>query len=145
MLVAALLFQVALAASPGGGAGPDSVALVAARNVHAVRAADPVRVDGILDDSIWTQATPVSGFTQRVPNEGAPASERTEVRVVFDNNAIYIAAELFDTAPDSIRRRVLVTSRQRVAQAGNTFGHDAPPHPTTALLADDQTCFGEPA
>ena len=106
MLVAALLLQVALSASPGGGGGPDSVALAAARNVHALRAAEPVRVDGILDDSIWTQAAPVSGFTQRVPNEGAPATERTEVRVVFDNNAIYVAAELFDTAPDSIRTQL---------------------------------------
>ena len=101
----ALLLQVALVASPaapGGDAPPDSVALAAARNVHAMRAMEPVRVDGILDDSVWTLATPVSAFVQREPKEGAPASERTEVRVVFDNGAIYIGAEMSDAAPDSI-------------------------------------------
>ena len=104
-MLLALLLQVALVASPaapGGDAPPDSVALAAARNVHAIRAMEPVRVDGILDDSVWTLATPVSAFVQREPKEGAPATERTEVRVVFDNGAIYIGAEMFDAAPDSI-------------------------------------------
>ena len=106
MLFAALLLQVALAGPPGGDTVPDSMAAAAARNVHAVRVVEPVRVDGVLDDSIWSRATPVSGFTQRVPKEGEPATERTEVRVVFDNNAIYIAAEMFDSAPDSIRTQL---------------------------------------
>src|SRR6476620_9672521 len=106
MLFAALLLQVALAGPPGGDTVPDSMAAAAARNVHAVRIVEPVRVDGVLDDSIWSRATPVSGFTQRVPKEGEPATERTEVRVVFDNNAIYVAAEMFDSAPDSIRTQL---------------------------------------
>ncbi len=104
-MLVALLLQVALVASPGapgGGALPDSAAVAAARNVHALRATEPVRIDGILDDSVWSRATPVSGFLQRAPKEGAPATERTDVRVVFDNGAIYIGAEMFDATPDSI-------------------------------------------
>ncbi|MBP2647937.1 MAG: putative rane associated hydrolase [Gemmatimonadetes bacterium] len=102
MLVAVLL-QVALVASPqGGGAPPDPAASADALNVHAVRASEPVRIDGVLDDSVWSRATPVSGFLQREPKEGAPATERTDVRVVFDNGAVYIGAEMFDAAPDSI-------------------------------------------
>ncbi len=105
-MLVALLLQVAVIASPGGGPSPDSVALQATRNVHATRVAEPVRIDGILDDSIWSRATPVSGFVQREPKEGAPATERTDVRVVFDNGAVYIGAEMFDAGPDSIRSQL---------------------------------------
>ena len=105
----ALLLQVALVASPGAPVAthcPIRWPLAAARNVHAMRTMEPVRIDGILDDSIWTRATPVSGFVQREPKEGAPATERTDVRVVFDNGAIYIGAEMFDATPDSIRTQL---------------------------------------
>ncbi len=102
MLVALLLQVAQFASPPGGGAKPGSVAAVAERNVHALRSTEPIRLDGVLDDSVWSRATPVSGFVQRQPTEGAPATERTDVRVIFDNNAIYIGAEMFDATPDSI-------------------------------------------
>ncbi|HEX6645279.1 MAG TPA: hypothetical protein VF037_11390, partial [Gemmatimonadales bacterium] len=70
--------------------------------VTAARTGAGVALDGRLDEPVWRSAAPVTGFTQKDPNEGQPATQRTEVRVLYDEGAIYIGAELFDTAPDSI-------------------------------------------
>ena len=53
-------------------------------------------LDGRLDEAVWQQATPISDFTQQDPREGAEPSERTEIRVIYDENALYIGAKLFD-------------------------------------------------
>jgi len=74
----------------------------AAAAYAATRTVAPIRVDGILTDSAWGLAAPITSFTQREPNEHAPPTQRTVVRVAFDDRALFIAAELFDTAPDSI-------------------------------------------
>lgn len=66
----------------------------------AVRAAErtsPIVIDGRLDDAAWRTAAPVTDFTQTDPDEGKPASERTEVRFVFDGNALYVGAKLYDS------------------------------------------------
>ena len=73
-----------------------------------------VRVDGRLDDAAWAAAEPLTDFTQAYPNPGAPASERTEVRVLVGPDALYVGARMFDSSPDSIaaqlsRRDVLGT------------------------------------
>jgi hypothetical protein len=85
--------------------------------VRAARAAGEIGLDGVLSESAWAGALPVSDFTQREPREGAPATERTEVRVLYDDNALYVGARLFDSSPDSIRaqlaRRDRITSSDR--------------------------------
>jgi hypothetical protein len=55
-----------------------------------------IDLDGRLDESLWAQAVPISDFTQQDPREGAEPSERTEIRVVYDDDALYIGAMLFD-------------------------------------------------
>ena len=70
--------------------------------LRTVRAAAAPAIDGRLDEGVWADATVASGFTQLQPDPGAPASQRTEVRVVHDDEAIYVAARLHDTAADSI-------------------------------------------
>jgi hypothetical protein len=60
------------------------------------------RVDGRLDDPAWATAEAATGFRQRAPRDGEPASERTEVRMVYDNEAVYIGARMFDSQPDRI-------------------------------------------
>ncbi len=57
------------------------------------------RIDGNLDDAVWAQAEAVSGFTQRYPQDGQPASQRTEVRLAYDSGALYVAARMYDTVP----------------------------------------------
>lgn len=57
----------------------------------------PPVIDGVLSDDVWRLAPVVTAFTQRDPDEGVPASERTEVRIVYDDHAIYVGARLFDS------------------------------------------------
>ena len=59
-------------------------------------------VDGWLNDDAWSGLEPLTGFTQREPSEGQPVSQRTEVRIVYDDAALYIGAWLFDEDPAGI-------------------------------------------
>lgn len=63
---------------------------------RAVRATSPIRVDGRLDDAAWAAAPVTDVFTQIDPDEGRPASERTEVRVLYDDDALYVGIRAFD-------------------------------------------------
>src|SRR5436190_1314896 len=54
------------------------------RRIEAVRITDALRIDGLLDEPVWALAQPAADFFQQQPTEGAAASERTEVRVLFD-------------------------------------------------------------
>jgi len=69
----------------------------AARELPATRIASPIRLDGALDDAVWTQATAATGFTQSEPREGQPATEQTEVFVAFDAQYLYIGARMHDS------------------------------------------------
>jgi hypothetical protein len=105
-----LALAALLAAAPAALAGQQPAPAAAAGDAHAsapvvgaVRAAGPVRVDGRLDDGAWSAATPATQFTQVAPAEGQPGSERTEVRVLYDDEALYIGVKLHDSGPVSTR------------------------------------------
>ena len=102
-IAALALAGVALAGAEGHsqGAPGGEPSTPPARTATAVRAADPVRIDGRLDEESWTAAPLVDGFVQRQPNPGAPATRRTEVRVLYREDAVYVGARLLDH-PDSI-------------------------------------------
>jgi hypothetical protein len=68
--------------------------------VTAVRVQQPPSLDGQLDDVAWQAAPPAGGFRQIDPTEGAAASESTVVRIVYDDEAIYVGVRLFDSDPD---------------------------------------------
>ncbi len=57
----------------------------------------PVTIDGRIDEAAWSAAQPLTSFRQSQPTEGAPATQRTEVRVLYDNDAIYIGARMYDS------------------------------------------------
>jgi hypothetical protein len=59
-------------------------------HIRAVRTTERPVIDGKLDDPAWRRAIPSSTFTQHFPDEGAPPSERTEVRILYDDDALYI-------------------------------------------------------
>jgi hypothetical protein len=88
-------------ASPASEAAPRT-----ARAVRAARASGPINLDGRLDDAAWQAAEPVGDFVQRDPDEGKPATERTELRVAYDDDALYVGVRLFDSDPGSIARRL---------------------------------------
>src|SRR5881296_2442243 len=62
----------------------------------------PPVVDGRLTDSAWMEATPVTRFVQRELHEGARVTERTEVRIITDGQALYVGAWLYDADPAGI-------------------------------------------
>ena len=72
------------------------------RAARALRFEQRPLIDGRLDDPDWQRGELIDGFVQRVPQDGAPASERTHVRIGFDDNALYVGAWLFDTDADAI-------------------------------------------
>ncbi len=59
-------------------------------------------IDGVLDENVWQAATAVSDFVQVEPAEGSPASERTEVRILYDAHTLYIGVICFDSEPSQI-------------------------------------------
>src|SRR6185436_16523110 len=60
------------------------------------------KLDGVLDDDAWAQAQPITDFVQRKPNPGAPATLRTEARILYDDAAVWVAVRAFDPHPDSM-------------------------------------------
>jgi uncharacterized protein DUF5916/cellulose/xylan binding protein with CBM9 domain len=67
-----------------------------APSAAAARVTTAIRIDGRLDEAAWLSATPITEFTQQAPSEGQPSSERTEIRILYDDDALYIGAKLFD-------------------------------------------------
>ena len=72
------------------------------RRLIAVRAAGDVTLDGILEEPAWTQAGVASKFIQSDPREGEPATYDTEVRVLYDDRALYFGVFARDPEPDRI-------------------------------------------
>src|SRR5260370_15781665 len=80
----------------GAQAGPAPRLAAAAWADHAPR------VDGTLDDPLWTTAPLISDFRQREPLETSPATEKTEVRILYDARHVYVGVHCYDTAPAAI-------------------------------------------
>ena len=82
----------------------------AGRQAGAIRAEAPPLLDGnVLDDPAWAGAPVATGFRQTAPDEGQPASERTEVRVVFTDDTVYVGVVCYDRDPGAI----IVTDSRR--------------------------------
>ncbi len=65
-----------------------------------------IRIDGRLDEGDWERAEPATGFTQAAPDPGANASHPTEVRILYDRDALYVGARMYDPRPDSIAQQM---------------------------------------
>jgi hypothetical protein len=70
--------------------------------LQAFRVETPIKLDGVLDEEAWAKAPRISNFTQRELVENAPATEKTEVAVVFNGKDLYIGVWCFDSQPDQI-------------------------------------------
>ena len=93
--------------------------------LSAVRATTAPAIDGRLDDDVWRTAPPASGFLQRDPDEGEPATEETLVRVAYDDRALYVAARLEDREPSAIVRQL---SRRDASVEADAFVLYLDPH-----------------
>jgi Domain of unknown function (DUF5916)/Carbohydrate family 9 binding domain-like len=95
--------------APAAAAAADPPAVSAVR--LAPGAAPPV-LDGQVIDEAWSSVEPYRTFTQQDPIEGAPASEQTEVRVLFDDRTVYLGVICFDQEPD----KIIVSQARRDSQ-----------------------------
>ena len=75
----------------------DHAAIRATRIVTAIRITETITLEGRLDEPAWKRAVPATDFFQKLPDNGAPASERTEVRFLYDDDNLYIGAICFDS------------------------------------------------
>ena len=86
--------------------------------IHATRLGpgDRIELDGMLDEAAWMRASPISDFRQQDPLNGEPATERTEVRIVYDEQRLIVGVICFDSEPG----RVMGNQMQR----DQSFGAD---------------------
>src|SRR5215212_1794598 len=78
------------------------------RSIRVRRTTDPIKIDGRLEEPAWSEAAIAADFRQQEPDEGTPASEKTEVRILFDDKNFYVGIHAFDSDPDHINSRELV-------------------------------------
>ncbi len=69
--------------------------------IRAIKLNQGIAVDGVLDEEVYTTVPSFGGFIQMEPAAGAPATERTEMWVLFDDTNLYIVGRLWDSAPES--------------------------------------------
>jgi len=74
------------------------------KTTAAVKVTQAPKIDGVLDDGVWANAPVLGDFIQNSPTFGLPCSQKTEVRIVYDNTAIYVGAYLYDD-PALIRKQ----------------------------------------
>ncbi|MCZ6491279.1 MAG: DUF5916 domain-containing protein [Acidobacteria bacterium] len=87
--------------------------------IEAVRVEKGPILDGILDDAVWRFAPMVEQFVQQEPEEGDPATERTEVRVLYDARHLYIGVHAFDSDPSGIIATEMRRDSDRILEEDN--------------------------
>ncbi len=96
------LVLAALLLAAGSGSAEEDETATGVRIGRAFSTIEAPAIDGRLDEDVWAAAEPLTDFVQADPFEGEPATERTEVRILFDAEAVYIGAMLYDSDPDGI-------------------------------------------
>ena len=86
---------------------------------RAVRLDAPLELDGRLDDAVYARVQPMTDFIQNDPVEGAPASERTEVWILFDDEYVYLSARCWESRPDRLRATEMRRDNTNIAQDDN--------------------------
>jgi hypothetical protein len=111
--MAPVILAAAIAASPSP-------------HLRAVKVEDPPVLDGKLDDPAWAKAVATDRFTQKQPHDGSAATYRTVMRVVYDDDAIYVSFDCWQTTPviDRLTRRDrLIEADWVTVDLGSRFDH----------------------
>ena len=87
--------------------------------VRATRVRQRIDIDGDLDEEVYAQVQSMSDFIQNDPDEGAPATERTEVWLLFDDENVYVVARCWETRPDRIIANEMRRDNTRVVRDDN--------------------------
>lgn len=112
LAIGALGWILALVSSTSVAAQPEE----SRRRAVAVRVEKGPAIDGVLNDPVWEQAQPTGDFVQQEPREGEPATEKTEVLLLYDDENLYVGVRCYDSNPAGI----LVTESERDSDLVNT-------------------------
>jgi hypothetical protein len=120
-VVLMLLPLIALAVARSASSSPTPADATAERHswddvpsAEMVRTDVPPEIDGRLDEPVWSLATVIDDFRQVEPVEGAEPSERTEVRLLYDADFLYVAFRCYDREP----QKIIATQMQRDRSLG---------------------------
>src|SRR5947208_17153767 len=122
--------------------------VLAAQNIHptpppAVRAVPlqgEIHLDGRLNEPIWQTAPAATGFRQQAPHEGDAATQRTEVRFVYDGAAIYVGARMYDDhGAAGVQTRLLLRDGNANDEPLNDMSDTLPSHTYTSLIQFNTT------
>ena len=97
--------------------------------MRAERLTAPLKIDGVLDEPLYSAVVPISGLTQNDPSFGEPMTERTEIWIGFDNDNIYVSVKAWESQPERMvasemrRDSTTVVQSENFAFALDTF-HD---------------------
>jgi hypothetical protein len=97
--------------------------------LRAVRVSTPLDIDGKLDETVYREVEPISGFIQNDPKEGAPATEKSEVWVLFDDANFYVVCRCWESDPSALvanemrRDNINIVNNDQFAWGIDTF-HD---------------------
>src|SRR5688572_18697308 len=94
----AFLFSFTSSAASAQAPSPDSRVLTAVRLVQE----ETIRLDGIPNEAAWERSVPASNFLQRDPDNVAPSTEQTEVRVMYDSDRLILGVNLHDSETDRL-------------------------------------------
>jgi len=75
--------------------------------VVATRTELTIKVDGLLDEPVWSTVKPITEFVQRLPLDGGEPTEKSEMRILYDNNNLYFGFTFFDSDPEKVRATIL--------------------------------------
>jgi hypothetical protein len=73
----------------------------------ATRTELTIKVDGLLDEPVWSTIKPITEFVQRLPLDGGEPTEKSEMRILYDNNNLYFGFTFFDSDPEKVRATIL--------------------------------------
>ena len=102
MSISFLFLASALALTLSSPAWAHSRGQEAPPEVRAIAISEPIDVDGLLKEDAWMPAPVATGFTQREPKQGTPATETTKFRVAYTDKMLYIGIQALDSDPDAV-------------------------------------------
>ena len=112
-LLANFVFGLDISANQQKGNDPEK------KSIEPVRITEPIRIDGLLDEGSWKASKIATDFIQYMPFNGRASGFISEVRVLYDNTAIYVGAIMLDPNPDSIYRELGERDADRMLNADN--------------------------
>lgn len=97
-----------------------------AMTAERLREGESIELDGILDEPVWGRANPATDFIQQDPDFGGTPTERTEVRIVFTSESLYMGVSAFDSEPDlllgnTMKRDEFLSADDRFMWTMDTF------------------------